>query len=165
MRTTKSVACLLTVALVPMLTACGNADPLPAQTGVTGHSRDWRSTASSEDGSKRVAAEFGGHVYTSSDGGRHWTARLADQQREWVSVSSSADGSRLVAAERQGDIYASNDGGVTWTARGSNGFWRAVSLSADGTQLTVVDWRSGKSHTSANGGVSWTANRDGGGRS
>jgi hypothetical protein len=72
--------------------------------------RDWLSVASSADGNKLVAVEYGGQIYTSTDFGVSWTAR--ESNRSWYSVASSADGSKLVAVVYQGQIYTSTDSGV-----------------------------------------------------
>src|SRR5439155_7174268 len=84
--------------------------------------REWRSVASSADGSKLVAMSGGaysgngadgGQIYTSTDSGVTWTAR--DSNRHWMSVASSADGNKLVAVESGGLIYTSTDSGATWS--------------------------------------------------
>ncbi len=97
--------------------------------------RQWRSMASSADGSKLVAAVDGEPIYISADSGATWAQR--ESHRNWQSVASSADGSKLVAVRVGGQIYTSADSGVTWTARESDRFWVSVASSADGSKLVA----------------------------
>ena len=114
-----------------------------------------KSVASSADGTKLVAAEYGGKIYTSTDSGTTWTAR--DSSRDWVSVASSSDGTKLVATEYGGSqIYTSVDSGATWTTHSQYTYWAAVASSADGTKLVVADWYY-QIYTSLNSGATWTA--------
>ncbi len=63
---------------------------------------DWRSVASSSDGTKLVACASGDRLYTSTDSGVTWTAR--ESNRNWRSVASSSDGTKLVACVDNGQI-------------------------------------------------------------
>ncbi|HEX6189676.1 MAG TPA: hypothetical protein VFZ40_16490 [Pyrinomonadaceae bacterium] len=117
-----------------------------------GSIRNWRSVASSADGSKLVAVVHEGQIYTSTDSGVTWTPREAD--RQWRSVASSADGSKLVAAVQFGRIYTSTDSGVTWTPRETDRQWQSVASSADGSKLVAVA-DGGQIYTSTDSGVSW----------
>jgi len=99
--------------------------------------------ASSSDGTKLVAVEnfngqIGGYIYTSTNSGATWTARMTDSNRDWQSVASSSDGTKLVAVVELGYIYTSADSGVTWTARESSRNWLAVASSSDGTKLVAL---------------------------
>jgi hypothetical protein len=116
--------------------------------------RDWRALASSADGSKLVAADADGRIYTSTDSGASWTARESGN-RNWYAMASSADGSKLVAAVSFGRIYTSSDSGVNWTARESSRNWYEVASSDDGSKLVAVV-RGGYIYTSTDGGASWT---------
>jgi len=121
--------------------------------------RDWRSVASSTDGTKLVALVSGGQIYTSTDSGVTWTPR--DSSRTWSSVASSTDGTKLVAAVSGGQIYTSTDSGATWTPRDSSRGWFSVASSSDGTKLVAVDGfgsgSGGQIHTSTDSGVTWAA--------
>jgi hypothetical protein len=116
--------------------------------------RSWQSVASSADGLRLLAGDYGGQLYTSSDGGVNWTAR--ESNRYWSAVASSADGQRLVAAESGGQIYISSDAGVTWTAYESARNWCSIASSADGTRL-VAAASGDRIYTSSNGGMNWVA--------
>ncbi len=114
--------------------------------------RSWFSVASSADGTKLVAVDNGGQIYTSTDRGVSWTPR--ETARPWFSVASSADGTRLVAVAFGGQIYTSTDSGVNWTPREIARPWFSVASSADGTKLVAVV-RNGQIYTSTDSGVSW----------
>jgi hypothetical protein len=103
-----------------ILTRALPSNASPAGTRWTAHdsARYWHAVASSADGSKLVAAEQFGQLYTSTDSGLSWTAR--DSARSWWSVASSADGSRLVAAEQGGRLYTSVAGDATSTGAGGS---------------------------------------------
>jgi hypothetical protein len=119
--------------------------------------RAWETIASSADGTKIVAAEYQGLLYTSADGGLTWSARGAE--RYWRSVTSSADGTKLVAVDFGdglvgGHIYTSTDAGLSWTPRESARFWRSVASSADGSKLVAVVF-GGQIYTSTDSGLNW----------
>jgi len=115
--------------------------------------RYWYSVASSADGTRLVAVEYGGQIYTSTDSGTNWTPR--ESNRYWYSVASSADGTKLVAAANNDQIYTSTDSGTNWTPRESNRYWYGVASSADGTELVAVV-RGGQIYTSTDSGANWT---------
>jgi hypothetical protein len=123
------------------------------ETGTAGN-RNWYSVASSSDGTKLVAAVYGGQIYTSTDSGVTWNGR--GSSRNWYSVASSSDGTKFVAVANNGQIYTSTDFGYTWTARESNRNWQSVASSSDGTKLVAVV-NNGQIYTSADFGVTWTA--------
>jgi hypothetical protein len=50
----------------------------------------WTSVASSADGTKIVAGEMSGYLYTSTDSGLTWHVR--GNTGQWVSIASSVDG-------------------------------------------------------------------------
>lgn len=119
------------------------------------NNRSWSCIAASGDGAKLVAGEAGGRIYTSSDSGATWTARMSGASRVWTAVASSADGTKLVAASHNDYLFTSADSGATWTARESPRFWIGVASSADGTKLAAAV-QGGRIYTSANSGASWT---------
>lgn len=98
--------------------------------------------ASSQDGTKLVAAERFGKVYTSGDSGLTWTARAPDGG--FNSIAMSSDGNTVVAVQPVssdplgGQIYISTDGGATWALRQKAKSWRGVALSADGNRIVAA---------------------------
>ena len=71
-------------------------------------SRDWYSVASSADGNKLIAVVCNGLVYTSTDAGVSWTARIPyhhpSRSGTWA-IASSADGNKVVAGQDGGQLY------------------------------------------------------------
>ena len=63
----------------------------------------WESIACSTNGSRIVAAGYGG-IYTSTDSGATWASNSVPNLN-WSSVTSSDDGNRLVAVVNGGGIY------------------------------------------------------------
>jgi len=114
---------------------------------------------SSADGTKLVAARYGGYIWTSTNSGMNWTQRATS--RYWQAVASSADGARMVAAVYGGSLWTSTDSGVTWTPRmtTANRNWVSVASSADGTRLVAAEGGNylGYVYTSTDGGTNWTA--------
>ncbi len=70
-----------------------------------------RQLVSSADGTKLVAASYGGQIYTSTDSGANWTAGIT---AAWSSLASSADGTKLAATTVFGQVCTSVDSGSTW---------------------------------------------------
>ena len=127
-------------------------------------SRNWSSIAGSTDGSKLVAAAWGGKIHTSSDAGANWTERPGAGDRNWLAVASSADGNKLAALyDWGGYIFTSSDAGANWTARGVPGShnWTAIASSADGNRLVAVA-KDSTVFTSSDAGVTWTAQANSG---
>jgi hypothetical protein len=115
--------------------------------------RNWIGVASSSDGTKLVAAAYGGQIYTSTDSGATWIPR--DSARNWYYIASSSDGTKLVATVYGGQIYTSTDSGVTWTPRDSARYWEGVASSSDGTKLVAIAYTD-QIYTSTDSGVTWT---------
>ena len=119
--------------------------------------------ACSTNGTRLVAAQNGGPIYTSADGGVTWAAR--DTNRNWTAVASSADGFKLVAADAGEDefggfIYTSTDAGATWVPRFGSNLWTAVASSADGSRLLAVAERGDAPRLwgSTDSGANWAQN-------
>ena len=145
--------------------------PVP-KTGATWSKRDaagsqnWSSIAGSTDGSKLVAAAWGGKIHTSSDAGANWTEHPGAGDRNWLAVASSADGNKLAALyDWGGYIFTSSDAGVNWTARGVPGShnWTAIASSADGNRLVAVA-KDSTVFTSSDAGANWTERASSGSR-
>ena len=132
------------IAVAMILTACGGGSSTNDPTGspiITARDtgRGWVAVASSQDGSRLVAAVMGGQLYTSTDSGVTWTVR--ESVKNWQAVASSADGSKLVAATNSGNIYTSVDYGVSWTSRDTSRPWISVASSSDGSKLRGGSYR------------------------
>jgi len=119
-----------------------------------GPSGVWNGVASSADGSKLVAAMWGGQIYTSADSGATWTPH--DSSRNWRSPASSADGTKLVALVANGQVYTSADSGLTWAPHGPSTNWSSVASSGDGVKLVAAVY-GGQIYTSTDSGTNWTA--------
>ncbi len=117
---------------------------------------NWRSIASSADGSRLLAAPEGGNLSMSTDFGETWSARAIAGSRNWWSAASSANGTNLVAVAFAGPIYTSADGGNTWTAPPTAGTrnWVSVAASRDGTNI-IAAVSGERLYVSKDRGASW----------
>jgi photosystem II stability/assembly factor-like uncharacterized protein len=118
----------------------------------------WLSIASSSDGSKLVAVDSGGSIFTSKDSGITWSLTSAPEE-PWFSVASSTNGNKLVAVANAGPIYTSANGGLNWKAatNAPNAGWASVTSSSDGNKLAAVQW-GGQIYTSSDAGATWLQN-------
>ena len=133
--------------------------PLIEQT--TSTKQNWHDIASSADGTKLAAVNYGsgygytGSIYTSIDSGANWIERINSDVFKWYAIASSADGTKLAAATYPGYIYTSSDSGVTWIERTNSVSrnWTSIVSSADGTKLAASG--GGYISTSSDSGVTW----------
>ena len=122
----------------------------------------WHAVASSSDGSKLVAVQWG-NIFTSTNSGGLWQQASNAPSLFWVSVASSADGNKLVAAANNansgsGPIYTSTNSGMNWMLSSApNKIWYSVASSADGNKLAAVA-RTGQIYTSTDAGANWVSN-------
>jgi predicted outer membrane repeat protein len=125
------------------------------------HSSSWTAIASSADGTKLVAGEHNGNIWTSTDSGATWTSRASSQS--WKSITSSTDGTKL-AATTGNHIWTSSDSGETWTEVTSAGSktWKGIDSSADGTTVVAAASSSTgeKIYISTNSGSTWAVAGD-----
>jgi photosystem II stability/assembly factor-like uncharacterized protein len=149
--------------------------------------RRWGGICSSSDGShiaaisqsfdenhSSVGPNKPGDIYTSTDGGDHWTDQKAAGSRYWGGICSSSDGSHIAACEWKGDppggdIYTSTDGGATWTDQKAAGsrYWGSICSSSDGSHIAAYAWVSdqgGDIYTSTDGGATWIDQKAAGAR-
>ena len=103
----------------------------------------WSSVACSPDGSKMVAAQYNGYIYTSVNSGANFTRRA--QGRSWLSLAMSANGNVLLAGTENQGVYSTLDGGVTWKLQevkpsiyAGNKNWIGAAMSQDGSRWFVV---------------------------
>ena len=142
-------------------------------------SANWSAVASSSDGTKIVAAQASGYVYTSADSGVSWT-RTSLGYGGWDAVASSSDGTKLVAVQNgyyNGSyIFTSSDSGATWVQRTDAGkrYWGPVASSSDGTKLVIIEHYKdmdgdgnedgGYIYTSTDSGATWNRQTSAGNR-
>jgi hypothetical protein len=140
-------------------------------------SGQWRSLASSADGTKLFAADGGTNaaVYRSLDSGATWE-RTSSPPWGWTSIACSVDGTRLLAVASTdltgtlgtGRIYVSTDSGNSWSQTlAPPQDWSSIAASADATKLVAVGasgWShgqfyegDGQIYTSMDGGTTWVA--------
>jgi hypothetical protein len=129
------------------------------------------SIASSADGTKLVAADYGaynasgGPIFTSTNSGITWRSNEV-QRLSWQWVATSADGTKLAAVAPTGAtynyrhlVYVSTNSGTTWTlsSNAPSTFW--IASSADGTKLAATSLdtvnNSRSVYTSTNSGETW----------
>ena len=114
----------------------------------------WTSLASSSDGTRAVAGNSAGYLYTLLN------KTLITQNGPYkpvMSVASSANGTYLVAATFGGTLEVSGNSGTSWAGAGSSGLgWSAVACSADGSKMAAAVSNS-TIYVSSNFGSSWTA--------
>jgi len=151
---------LLLLGICGLLTA---ANPAPAQiwTPTGAPTKHWNTIASSADGTKLVAAIYGGGIYTSTNSGTTWklTSAPSDSGPDsaWESVASSADGSKLVAvAFYHNPIYLSTNAGANWSTNGPSEDWQSVACSSDGNNIVAVAYLNEPVFRSTNSGANWT---------
>jgi hypothetical protein len=101
--------------------------------------------ALSTDGTKVLSGKLLGNLMTSTNSAASWTVHsgLGGASTIWDSVAISADGTKMVAGQRSngyGYVWTSIDSGATWKQETDlgTGSWGAVSLSADGSMITVA---------------------------
>ena len=122
----------------------------------------WNRVVMSQDGTRMVAAAYGGRLYISSDSGISWTERrpAGDQNRNWNCMAMSADGRRVLAGIWPGRLYVSADFGMSWTETSPGGdtdmYWESLAMTADGMRIAArVCGRD--VYLSADGGRSWSS--------
>ena len=121
---------------------------------------NWRSVASSSDGTRLVAGLDYGLIFVSRDSGTTWagTSSPNGSAAQWYSIASSSDGTKLVAVTLFLGIWSSTNSGTNWTqAPGTTGAtWYSVVSSSDGSNV-VAAAVSGQISRSTNCGLTWTS--------
>ena len=119
--------------------------------------RNWRTVASSEDGSRWVAGTDAGTLFVSADSAQIWSSR-GPSARNWTGVAVSADGSNMVAVAQNSQIYTSIDSGETWGAKANSGTrnWSCVAASNDGVHV-FAGTQGDRMYVSHDKGTNWTA--------
>jgi hypothetical protein len=128
------------------------------------HSRSSILVSCSDDGqSAMIAGRFAGELFSTTDSGGAWKARLGAGY--WIDLDVSSDGSKIILAP--GDLQSPelkklstasivNDV-ITWKERSGPGeqTWGAVAISGNG-QTMLAGAKNGVLWISRNGGDSWT---------
>lgn len=110
-------------------------------------------------------SQWGGPIYTSTNGGASWIRNVAAGTRTWWGIVASGDGRVIVATHisnnpswmtPDGFIYVSRDYGVTWVQAsiGNSQFWGSR-ISADGMTIVVASWSAGL-WKSVDAGLTWS---------
>ncbi|MFM1918884.1 MAG: hypothetical protein RLZZ303_518 [Candidatus Hydrogenedentota bacterium] len=88
--------------------------------------------------------------------------KTSETSRIWYTIGCSSDGKTVLAADGggPGPVFRSTDGGETWDQVYSNGFWRAVALSADGSRMAAAGAGPGVLVVSDDGGTTWNIRDD-----
>jgi hypothetical protein len=119
---------------------------------------DWHGVASSADGTKLAAVNWG-RIYTSTNSGLNWVSNDVPYAL-WIAIASSADGNKLAAAAGYGGgIYISTNSGVVWMQTNApTNNWLSIASSADGNLLiaAAASQTNGLIFISTNSGASWT---------
>merc|ERR1719335_1669851 len=83
-------------------------------------SKYWKLITISSDGTTLAAVEYGGNVWTSSDGGKEWReGPKTTASKLWYSITSSSDGKTLAAVEKGAPVELrsqANAGSNVWIA-------------------------------------------------
>ncbi len=150
---------MLCVVAVPLLfgSLAGSAQ---TWTPTIAPSMDWRSLASSADGS-RLLAGGPSALYLSTNSGANWATNNIPAH-DWACVASSADGNLLAAAvgfSGTGGIYFSTNGGGSWApSLAPLKQWRQLAMSADGTKIVALPVTGTPYYLSMDSGSTWTTN-------
>lgn len=146
--------------------------------GMGNYGIEWRSVASSADGSNLIAAAWQdgalsngwtyGRVWLSKDSGVTWVDQSGTPTYHWTSVASDYSGNRLLAATASSDgdgfVWTSSNGGGTWSNYSSalgSAYWQGVAVSSNGNTMVVGD-ESGSNGVflTSNAGTTWQYQSD-----
>jgi hypothetical protein len=128
----------------------------------------WKCVAISSSGQYQSALNgSNGLIYTSSDYGVSWTARLQFISGDWRGISISETGQYQTAVSYSGNssafsvsagtyIHTSSDYGVTWIQRKQYSYnWTGISISSTGQYQSACNVNN-YVYTSSDYGVFWT---------
>ena len=115
----------------------------------------WYMTVSN-DGTRLLAADWGGDIYTSSNSGVTWTNKANPKQ--WWGFSSSGTGQVVVGITEKVSVHISNDYGQTWSTPAGltpSGTFTKSAISDDGQKIMILD-SYGRIYLSNNSGSTFT---------
>ena len=140
----------------------------PPATYVSG---GWYSVSVSATGQYQSAVVNATYIYTSSDYGITWTARITTpaQTYNWTGISVNSTGQYQLASwtgsGSVGELWSSSDYGVTWTKRQTTGNWYVNDRSISSTgQYQTTKVYGGQIWTSSDYGVTWIIRTSGSNR-
>jgi uncharacterized repeat protein (TIGR02543 family) len=126
-------------------------------------SGNWHALATSADGTKVVAAIYGGKIYTSSDSGANWTERTNSTNRDWLAVAITQSSNVIYGAYRTGDnsggVAVSTDFGATWSVTSAPSDCAYQGIATSGTSnvsAACTGTNSGIWYNTNNGSGTWT---------
>lgn len=112
-----------------------------------------------------LTGSYGAEFLVSTNGGNTWTTRSVPGIYRAESVESTTNGDKLILADEGGEPYlsplpkgqllTSTDKGATWTKSGPFGFWKNMSMSADGSTIVLANY-AGFVTVSVDSGATWT---------
>jgi photosystem II stability/assembly factor-like uncharacterized protein len=115
----------------------------------------WYMTVSG-DGSRIVAANWGGDVYTSADSGLSWTN--TGNAGAWWGFSSSGSGQVVVGITEKISVHISHDYGQSWSTPelliNPAGTFTKSAVSEDGQKIMILD-SYGYIYLSSDSGATW----------
>ena len=155
---------LLGTNLVPVVSSATPVQTWVRQSAPGVDTTYWAAIASSDDGTKLVAAESnssygGGAIHTSTDSGLNWTRRTSAGLHAWVDLTSSSDGSNLAGITSNGYIHTSNDFGVTWVVQTSSGSRNWSSITSSDTGIRLVATSANSIFISSDYGATWSQSK------
>ena len=115
----------------------------------------WYMTVSN-DGTRILAADWGGDIYTSSNSGVTWTN--SGNPKAWWGFSSSGTGQVVVGITEKVSVHISTDYGQSWSTPAGltpSGTFTKSAISDDGQKIMILD-SYGRIYLSNNGGSTFT---------
>lgn len=123
-------------------------------------SNGWSCVASAADGTRLIAGNSAGPIYSSADSGAAWLETTAPVNNAWKSVASSSDGTKVAAGQSgsTGSIYLSTNAGIDWVKSSApTGICYSIACSSDGNVLAaaISTVRNAAIYVSTNSGGTW----------
>lgn len=129
-----------------------------------GMNGNWRDVAIDNDGSNLIAANYGGGLFISTDGGGSWTETQPSGEGNlfWFATASNSSGSTLVAAVSHGRMYITTNGGSNWTetqpAGAADKYWVGIACDDDCSTILAISYNAadeGNVYLSTDTGGTW----------
>jgi len=101
--------------------------------------KKWTDITCSNIGSNVLASVYDEHIYKSDDFGSQFTLINTSPRVNWQSIALSKNSNKFVGVAFSNLVYTSNDFGLTYTNNATNNNWKSVDISADGSQIYIVN--------------------------